>query len=127
MSWMSILKMSNFGKFIEEEFAYSNAVFDPSRYDFYINFDVGRKVREAKQRVLKYFDNLHEKDQEEIALAINMGDSNAGSVNEFILYSAMIGLMAKALGLHIKEVVEGFNFSMIYDSNARAIVESANI
>lgn len=126
MSWQNILKsLLDFSKFIEEDFTYSNMVFDEKNYAPYIKFDDVRrkKVKEAKQKVLNYFDNLTEEEQEEISFAINFRDS----VDESILYSIMIGLMAKAMKLNIEEVVEGYTFQMLYESNARAIVEEANV
>jgi hypothetical protein len=130
MSWKKILKsLPDFSKFIEEDFTYSNMVFDEKNYAPYIKFDDvrRRKVREAKQKVLNYFDNLTEEEQEEISLAINFGDGFGGSVDESLLYSIMIGLMAKAMKLNIEEVVEGYTFQMLYEFNARAVVEEANI
>tara|TARA_R110002110_G_scaffold3944_3_gene20536 strand:+ start:570 stop:962 length:393 start_codon:yes stop_codon:yes gene_type:complete len=130
MSWESILKSLNFSDFIENNFAYSDAVFDEERYEPYIKFDDVRrkKVKEAKQKILNYFDKLTGQEQEEIALAINMSDGfYAGSLDESILYSIMIGLMAKAMKLNIEEVVEGYTFQMLYDYNARAVVEESNI
>tara|TARA_R100000388_G_C7224280_1_gene150842 strand:- start:781 stop:1173 length:393 start_codon:yes stop_codon:yes gene_type:complete len=130
MSWKNVLKsLPDFSKFIEEEFTYSNMVFDEKNYAPYIKFDDvrRRKVKEAKQKVLNYFDNLTEEEQEEIALAINFGDGSGGSVDESILYSIMIGLMAKAMKLNIEEVVEGYTFQMLYEFNARAVVEEANV
>jgi len=130
MSWQNVLKsLPDFSKFIEEEFTYSNMVFDEKNYAPYIKFDDVRrkKVKEAKQKVLNYFDNLKEEEQEEISLVINFGDGWTSSAEESILYSIMIGLMAKAMKLNIKEVVEGYTFNMLYESNARAVVEEANI
>ena len=131
MSWKNILKsLPDFSKFIEEDFSYSNMVFDEKNYAPYIKFDDvrRRKVREAKQKVLNYFDNLTEEEQEEIALAINMSDGfYAGSLDETLLYSIMVGLMAKAMELNIEEVVEGYTFQMLYEYNAREIVEEANV
>jgi len=130
MSWEDILKsLPDFSKFIEEEFTYSNMVFDEKNYAPYIKFDDvrKRKVKEAKQKVLNYFDNLTEEEQEDISLAINFGDGFGGSVDEALLYSIMIGLMAKAMKLNIEEVVEGYTFQMLYEYNARMIVEEANV
>lgn len=126
MNWQNILKsLPDFSKFIEEEFTYSNMVFDEKNYAPYIKFDDVRrkKVKEAKQKVLNYFDNLTEEEQEEISLAINFRDS----VDESLLYSIMIGLMAKVMKLNIEEVVEGYTFQMLYEFNARAVVEEANV
>jgi len=130
MSWKDILKsLPDFSKFIREEFTYSNMVFDEKNYAPYIKFDDvrRRKVKEAEQRVLNYFDNLTEEEQEDISIAINFGDGSGSSVDESLLYSIMIGLMAKAMKLNIEEVVEGYTFQMLYEYNTRIIVEEANV
>ena len=138
MTWFELIKsLTDFSNFIETKFMYANAAFDKhdNRYHEYIAYhpnqrksETQKKVKQAKEKVLHYLDNIDEEWQEQIAYEINHGQGWDESSNNIVtFYAILVGLMAKALGANPKEVVEGFEFGLIYHADVEAAVREANI